>query len=116
MNAADYDAALRAIASLIGSAGAYAKARSLIASIKDKHPLITKMFHSDAGIRLQRRDASMAEAILCRLIRRGIVVLPIHDSFITAERHASLLDEAMDDARAQYIGSKSQNNIYINCL
>lgn len=116
INAATYDAALRAIASEIGGKGAYAKARSLIEDVKARHPAIVDMFHSDAGIRLQRRDASMAETIMRGLIRRGVVVLPIHDSFITAERHVSLLDEAMDDAWAQYIGPKSQNTIYVNCL
>jgi len=43
------------------------------------------MFHSDAGIRLQRRDADMAEKIMRRLVGHGIVVLPIQDSFITAK-------------------------------
>ena len=91
INAENYDSALRAIASTIGGEGAYAAARSLIEALKRRHPKIIEMFHSDAGIRLQRRDADMAEAIICRLVGRGIAVLPIHDSFITAARHDGAL-------------------------
>jgi hypothetical protein len=64
------------------------------------------MFHSDAGIRLQRRDADMAEAIMRRLVRLGIVVLPIHDSFITAARHEGALVESMNLAWARRIGGE----------
>jgi hypothetical protein len=103
VNAANYDAALRAIALEIVGDGAYAKARALIASIKDRHPTIIKMFHSNAGIRLQRRDTGMAETIMRRLLKLGIVVLPIHDSFITGAHHENALDEAMHTAWAQFI-------------
>jgi hypothetical protein len=106
VNAANYDAALRAIALEIVGDGAYAEARSLIASVKDRHPRIIEMFHSDAGIRLQRRDADMAEVIVRRLIRLGIVALPIHDSFITAAPHDGALKEAMQIAWSRFIGAE----------
>jgi hypothetical protein len=101
VNAKNHDAARRAIALEITGEGAYARATSLIEAIKLRHPKITEMFHSDAGIRLQRRDADIAEAIMRRLVGRGIVVLPIHDSFITAARHEAALREAMNIAWAQ---------------
>jgi len=104
VNAGNYDSARRAIALEIAGEGAYAKATSLIEAIKLRHPKIINMFHSDAGIRLQRRDADMAEAIMRRLVRLGIVVLPIHDSFITTARHDGALAEAMDIARARFVG------------
>lgn len=104
VNAENYDSARRAIALKIAGEGAYESAASLIEAIKLRHPKITKMFHSDAGIRLQRRDADMAEAIMRRLVRLGIVVLPIHDSFITAARHEGALKEAMGIAWARFIG------------
>ena len=69
VNAENHDSALRAIALEIGGEGAYARATSLIEAIKLRHPTITRVFHSDAGIRLQRRDADMAETIMRRLIR-----------------------------------------------
>jgi len=104
VNAENHNSALRAIALAIGGKGAYAKAASLIEAIKLRHPDISNGFHSDAGIRLQRRDADMAERIMCRLGSHGIVVLPIHDSFITAARHDSALKEAMDIVWTQFIG------------
>ena len=106
VNAENHDSALRAIALKIGGEGAYARAASLIEAIKLRHPTITRIFHSDAGIRLQRRDADIAEAIMRRLIRLGIVVLPIHDSFITAARHEGALVEAMNFAWAQCCGGE----------
>jgi hypothetical protein len=104
VNADSQDSARRAIASEIGGKGAHAKAASLIEAIKLRHPNISKMFHSDAGIRLQHRDADMAERIMRRLGSQGIVVLPIHDSFITAARHDGALKEAMDVVWTQFIG------------
>jgi len=106
VNAENHDSALRAIALEIGGEGAYARATSLIEAIKLRHPTITRVFHSDAGIRLQRRDANMAETIMGRLIRLGIVVWPIHDSFITAARHGGALAEAMNFAWARCYGAE----------
>jgi len=106
VNAENGDSARRAIALKITGEGAYAKATSLIGAIKLRHPKIAGMFHSDAGIRLQRRDADMAEMIMRRLVGLGIVVLPIHDSFITAARHEADLVEAMNVAWTQCFGGK----------
>jgi hypothetical protein len=106
VNAENFDSARRAIALEITGKGAYARATSLIDAIKLRHPKIARMFYSDAGIRLQRRDADMAEVIMRRLIGLGIVVLPIHDSFITAARHEADLIEAMNVAWIQCFGGK----------
>jgi AraC-like DNA-binding protein len=45
------------------------------------------MFGSGAGLRLMRRDSDMAEALMLRLLERGVFVLPIHDSFIVPDRN-----------------------------
>jgi hypothetical protein len=104
VNAENHNSALRAIALEIGGKGAYAKAASLIEAIKLKHPKFRGVFHSDAGIRLQRRDADMAEESMRRLIGQGIHVLPIHDSFITAARHEGALREVMNIAWTKFVG------------
>jgi len=103
VNAKNVDSARQAIALEITGEGAHARATSLIDAIKLKHPKIADMFHSDAGIRLQRRDADMAEVIMRRLVGLGIFVLPIHDSFITAARHDGALREAMNLAWTQFV-------------
>jgi hypothetical protein len=104
VNAENHDSARRAIALKIGGDGAHSKAAALIEAIKLRHPKIREMFHSDAGIRLQRRDADMAERIMCRLGSHGIAVLPIHDSFISAARHDGALKEAMEITWTQFVG------------
>jgi hypothetical protein len=43
----------------------------------------------------------MAESVQLKLIGRGIVGLPIHDSFIVEERHAGILEEIMDEVFSQ---------------
>ena len=87
VNADTREAALRSIAHGISGQGAYAKAKSLIGDIEAKHPLIAPMFGSGAGLRLMRRDSDMAEALMLRLLKRGVVALPIHDSFIVPDRN-----------------------------
>jgi hypothetical protein len=87
VNADSREAAIRSIANNIGGAGAYAKAKSLICEIDAKHPAIAPKFGSGAGLRLMRRDSDMAEALMLRLVKRGVVALPIHDSFIVTDRN-----------------------------
>jgi hypothetical protein len=87
VNADTREAAIRSIAHGIGGQGAYAKAESLICDIEAKHPLIAPMFGSGAGLRLMRRDSDMAESLMLRLVKRGVLALPIHDSFIVPDRN-----------------------------
>jgi hypothetical protein len=75
----------------------YPQARDLVTDIQRKHSAIAHRFASGAGLALMRRDSDMAEAVLLRLGARGIVALPVHDSFIVAEKHKSALQEVMDD-------------------
>ena len=75
----------------------YPQARDLVTDIQRKHSAIAHRFASGAGLALMRRDSDMAEAVLLRLGARGIVALPVHDSFLVAEKHKSALQEVMDD-------------------
>jgi len=88
VNADTREAAIRSIANGVGGQGAYAKAKSLTGDIEARHPLIAQMFGSGAGLRLMRRDSDMAEALMLRLLKRGVVALPIHDSFIVPNRNS----------------------------
>ena len=71
-------------------------ARTLIAVVKKRHAPIADAFHTGAGLRLQGIDARIADAVCSFMYGRGIVVLPVHDSFIVQVRHADLLCEAME--------------------
>ena len=98
-----------AIANEIGGEGAYAKAEALVRDIKAKHPAIAHMFASGAGLALMRRDSEMTEALLLRLTARGVVALPIHDSYVVAEKSKGDLLEGMAAALHNSVG----NNVAI---
>lgn len=116
INAETELAALRSIATEIGGRGAFARARNLIERLKERHQPIADSFGSGAGLRLQRIDSDIAEQVQLRLIRRGIVSLPIHDSFIVEQRHSGVLREVMNDVVDEYLrriaGTELQSSGY----
>jgi hypothetical protein len=114
INADDELSAMQSIARSIGGKGAFNRASTLIGQIKAKHPGIADCFGTGAGLRLMRLDSDMAESVQLRLIGRGIVSLPIHDSFIVEERHAGVLKEIMDevfDQMLQPIGGRRASSV-----
>jgi hypothetical protein len=121
VNADTEIAGIRAIAQEIGGEGAHAKARELLETIKARHTPIAGFFGSGAGLRLQRHDADLAERVVLHLLGQGILVLPVHDSFIVQRRHASARDEVMDTelekllaslgARKNFVGANLYDNM-----
>jgi hypothetical protein len=97
INADTEIAAVRAIAQEIGGKGAHENARRLLEAIQARHRPIASSFGSGAGLRLQHRDAGLAERVTLRLLDQNIMALSVHDSFVVQMRHASLRDEIMDD-------------------
>ena len=87
--------------------GAHARARKLIADIKRRHAPVAHRFHKDQGIKLMRQDSELVTSILRSMRRRGVVVLPIHDSFITDQRYAGNLMEEMEVAWHDQIGPEN---------
>ena len=98
LNANNYQSARAVIASEIGGENAYQRAALLIREMKKRHAAVRDYFHTGIGLSLQNEDAAMAEYVLKRLLKRGIVALPIHDSFVVQDRHFDHLKEAMDDS------------------
>lgn len=68
----------------------------LIDIIKTKHEPIQKYFHSGIGIKLQRIDSDIAEAVLKYFTNKNIPCLCIHDSFIVPTRYSDLLIKTME--------------------
>ena len=90
-----------------GSQEAIGYASALIEAIKRAHAPIAHAFHSDAGARLMRIDSDLAEAVMHDLIlRKGVVTLPVHDSFLVPVSKRDELEAAMLDA-AHKIGLHS---------
>lgn len=78
-----------------GSQEAFQKASQLIKDIKTMHRPIARAFHSDAGARLMLIDAALAEAVMNIMLAQGVVVLPVHDSFLVQAKDKGALQEAM---------------------
>jgi hypothetical protein len=82
-------------------------AERLMDAIMAKHDPISKMFFTGAGLALQRLDSDIAEAVMREMRRRGIVVLPVHDSFIAPVSKAAVLEEVMVAEAARFEASVS---------
>lgn len=98
INADSYESALHSIKKkLVG--GDVEVAAQVIKAITDRHPGISKFFNSGIGLKLQNIDSKMAEIVMQELsVKRGIAVLPIHDSFVVQEEHLELLIRVMENA------------------
>lgn len=77
---------------------ALSMAAKLIAEIKDAHRPIVRAFHSDAGARLMKRDSDLAQHVMLALHKRGVVTLPMHDSFLVRRSQRAELELAMLEA------------------
>ena len=98
LNTSSFPEAKATIASKLLS-GDVTAALKLIEALKCKHFRVRKFFHSRIGIRLQNLDAEMAKIVLTEMtLRRGITVLPIHDSFIVPVSSLDCLTVVMKDA------------------
>lgn len=78
-----------------GSEEAFTAAKELIRLVKDYHKPIAEAFHSDRGAELMSIDSQMAEAVMHTMLMDGVVVLPVHDSFLVQQSQAEKLEEAM---------------------
>jgi len=88
-----------------GSQDAIAKAAALIKAIKRKHEPIRDQLHSDAGARLMRLDSIIAESVMAVMLEdKGIVTVPLHDSFICPASKHDELHEAMVSAAYEVMG------------
>lgn len=108
VNARNYPSALGAILPHVGHSRRAAAA--LITALKKRHAAVADRFHSGAGLRLQNLDAGIAKVVLRELtVRKGITVLPIHDSFVVREEHRSALEDAMNTALLAVIETLGDN-------
>ncbi|ESZ53296.1 hypothetical protein X731_02085 [Mesorhizobium sp. L2C054A000] len=78
--------------------------RQLMDAVREKHLPIAKYFGTGEGIRLQKRDADIAETVMLRMKDEGMLVLPIHDSFVVEEGKQGRLREVMIEAYREHLG------------
>jgi hypothetical protein len=65
--------------------------------IREKHEPIAKHFGSGAGVKLQYIDSEITTRILNFFTERGVVVLPVHDSYVVQEEWGETLRYVMEE-------------------
>jgi hypothetical protein len=78
------------------------QAQRLMDAIIAKHAPISRMFFTGAGLALQRLDSDIAEGVMKEMRQQGIVVLPVHDSFLAPASKAAELEAVMTDEAAKF--------------
>ena len=68
------------------------------------HEPIKEYFFTEYGKELQRADSDIAEKVLVKLLNKGIVCLPVHDSFVVRNQDIAPLIKAMNEASMEYLG------------
>ncbi|WP_434055044.1 MAG: hypothetical protein RDA78_09320 [Roseibium sp.] len=75
-------------------------------TLEQKHQPIAHYLKSGIGVKLQKTDSEIAEAVMLRLMDEDDeLVLPVHDSFIIRSGHEDRLKEVMLDAYASRMGT-----------
>lgn len=82
--------------------------KSLEALLVKKHPLITDIKGKGLGLKFQFIDSQVAESVMMRMMSKGILCLPVHDSFICQAEHLKELRQAMEDAYSEVINSTAK--------
>lgn len=73
--------------------------------LKEHNDMISKYFHSDAGIDLQRLDSDIITMVIEYCIQREIPILTVHDSVIVAQSHAGEVLTVMKASYKSVVGS-----------
>lgn len=80
--------------------------KKLIKSFARHNKPIEKYFFSGIGLELQMKDSDIAHSILRYFAGKGILVLPVHDSFIIDNFFRSDLKKAMQEFYLEKMGFK----------
>ena len=79
---------------------------ALLDLLYSKHPNLIPYVEEKIGLKLHFEDSGIADSILSFCSSRGIVVLPVHDSFLVIKRHEDQLIQIMTKAfQGQYSSS-----------
>jgi hypothetical protein len=77
---------------------------SLVKTFRDAHRDIEQYLFSDIGVTLQNTDGHIMNAILMRLMDKGILGLSVYDSVIVAEQHEAFTKEVMIEEYKKIMG------------
>lgn len=98
----------------------HAATADLIDRIIARNPVIAADVCSDKGVRLMRDDSEIAIRVMKACMKKGIVCLPVHDSFIVQEDHkdelAAIATAEMKRYEDRFTTKKKQVVSYGNSL
>ncbi len=69
--------------------------KQLVEAVEAHHAPIAKHFRTGVGVRLQRTDSDIAEAVMLTMMERKKLALPIHDSFVVKLGQENELKDVM---------------------
>jgi hypothetical protein len=72
------------------------KEAEVLAMLRVKHAPIAHEFQSEAWTWLQREDSEIALTVITNLMNKGVVALPIHDSFVVIDGEEEALKQEMN--------------------
>ena len=73
--------------------------------LSDHNEMISKYFHSDAGIDLQRLDSDIISMVIEYCVQREIPILTVHDSVIVPQSHVGEVLSVMKASYKSVVGS-----------
>jgi len=76
----------------------------LVKTFRDAHKPIEQYLFSGIGLTLQNIDSHIMNAILMRLMDKGILGLSVYDSVIVAEQHEAFTKEVMTEEYKKIMG------------
>jgi len=77
---------------------------ALVNTFRDAHKPIARYLFSGIGITLQNIDGNILNAMLMRLMDKGILGLSVYDSVIVAEQHEAFTKEVMTEEYKKIMG------------
>lgn len=85
--------------------GVVVQPKFVIDKLKERNITISKYFHSDIGIKLQRKDSDIIEKVIEWAIETNTPIVPVHDSIICRKRDIGSVLCVMKESYKQVIGS-----------
>ncbi len=79
----------------------------LLTGIRDRHPKISHLICSGAGLRLMNLDAQMCEYVIEKFVERDTPILTVHDSFVVPFDEGDRLHRLMKEA-FEYVTNKKK--------
>ena len=70
------------------------------------HPVVYERLADGIGLESQFVDSQIAESVMLKMFRDGIVCLPIHDSFLVPSGYHQVLSSVMKDTFREITGAE----------